>query len=118
MHELPLTKSILSMAQQYAEEHDASIVKAIFLRIGILRDLEPEWMHRYFSYISKGTIAEGAEILVMVEPVVCKCNNCGHAFGLDLKQITGDPVLCPECSVHDYELINGMEFIIQGIEVA
>jgi len=116
VHELPLTKSILEMAERYAKLSQASKVKAIFLRIGILRDLEPEWMHRYFSYISKGTIAEGAEILIMIEPVVLKCHNCGNTFGIELTQITGEPVLCPECAVHDYELINGMEFILQGIE--
>lgn len=118
MHELSFTKNILSVALRHAQQNDASKVNTIFLRIGILRDLEPDWVRRYFRYVSKGTAAENAEIFIMVEPVVCKCNNCGEQFGLDLSQIAGDNVLCPSCSIHDYELVAGMEFIIQGIEVA
>lgn len=118
MHELSLTKSILSVAQRYAEQSGAARVNAIFLRVGILRDLEPEWIRRYFRYISKGTIAEQAEVLVMVEPLVCKCNSCSCQFGLELTQVIGREVLCPQCGKHDYELVTGMEFIIQGIEVA
>ncbi len=118
MHELSLTKDILGVAERYARKSGAAKVVSIFLRVGVMRDLEPEWMRRYFRYISKGSIAEGAEILVMVEPVVLRCNNCDHQFTLDLKKVSDQEVLCPECAVHDYELVSGLEFIIQGIEVA
>ena len=118
MHELSITKNIFDIAQRYAEKNGASKVNSIFLRIGILRDLEPEWMQRYFRYVSKGTIAADAEILVTVEPAACKCNNCGLRFELNLKELTGDKILCPDCSVHDYELVSGMEFMIQGIEIS
>ena len=118
MHELALTKDILGVAERHAKKSGASRVNAIFLRIGILRDIEPAWMQRYFRYISKGTMAEEAEILIMVEPVVCKCNICGGQFGVELEGTFGKEILCPHCQTHDYEMIAGTEFIIQGIEVA
>jgi len=98
-------------------ENGAFQVKTIFLRIGVLRDIEPEWVQRYFRYISKGTIAEEADILIMVEPVVCKCHSCDEQFGLDIKLATDSKVLCPSCANNDYELIAGSEFIVSGIEV-
>ena len=117
MHELSLTKNILQMAERYAQANNATKVNTIFLRIGVLRDLEPGWVQRYFRYISKGTIAQDAEILIMVEPVICKCNCCNNQFELDLKRVLNNEVLCPQCSTHDYDLVSGTEFIIQGIEI-
>jgi len=117
MHELVVTKNILNIAKRYAVENGASRVKSIFLRIGILRDMEPEWVQRYFRYISKGTIAEDAEIFIMVEPVLCKCHSCGEQFELNLRDSGEKEILCPSCMTHNYELISGMEFILSGIEV-
>ena len=118
MHELSFIKNILGVALRYARETSASKIKTIYLRLGILRDLQEEWVQRYFVYISKGTIAEDAEIIIMIEPVVCSCNVCSERFGVDMKEFTDDDeLLCPNCKAHDYELVSGMEFVIQGIEV-
>ena len=117
MHELAVTKSILDIAQRYAREHKASRVNTIFLRIGVLRNLEPEWLQRYFRFISKGTIAEETEILVMLEPAVFQCNSCQGQFSLDFTQMSDDKVLCPSCAARDYALVSGMEFEISGIEI-
>ena len=118
MHELPFTKNILVIALKHAEEVNAEKIKTIYLRIGILRDMDEEWLQKYFRYISKDTIAADAELVVMVEPVVCKCHECGEQFGVDLKKFADDEELsCPQCEMHDYELVAGDEFIIQGIEL-
>ena len=117
MHELSFTKNILGVAERYAKENGARKIKTIYLRLGILRDLQEDWVQRYFGYISKGTIAEGADIMVMVEPVVCACNVCDERFGVDLRELLDDDLRCPNCEAHDYELVSGMEFVIQGIEV-
>lgn len=117
MHELPFTRNILTVAQRYAETRQAEKIVRIYLRLGILRDIQEDWLQRYFAYISKGTNAEGAEIIIMVEPVLMKCNECGEQFGIDLRQFADEDILCPKCAADDYEMVTGTEFIIQGIEV-
>ena len=119
MHELSFTRNILKAALTYAQKVNAVKVAGIYLRIGILRDMEPEWLKRYFGYISKDTPAENADIVIQVEPVVCRCEQCGHKFEIDVRALADQVILCPKpnCRVHDYTLISGSEFIIQAIEV-
>ena len=118
MHELPITKNILSIALKYAEKNKAKKINAIYLRIGVLRDVQEEWLRRYFAYISKDTIAEEAKLCVMPEPLILVCNNCGEQFGIDLHEFTdADEIACPACKQSDYYMESGMEFIIQSIEI-
>lgn len=117
MHELGLTKNILNTALNYARKTNSEKVVTIVLRLGALRDIKKEWITHYFKYISKGTIAEGAEILVFTDPVVCRCHDCDKNFEVDRDEFTGEDILCPFCSTHNYTLISGTKFQIEGIEV-
>ncbi len=117
MHELPITKSILDWACIYAEKAQAQKVVTIVLQLGVLRDLQKEWLQRYFRYISKGTIASEAEILVIEVPLTCRCTDCGETFPVDISRLTDETILCPGCQVRNYEIVTGTEFRIQGIEV-
>jgi hydrogenase nickel incorporation protein HypA/HybF len=118
MHELAFTKNILGIALRYAEKTEARKINGIFLRIGVLRDMQPEWLNRYFTYLSKDTIASAAKLYVMPEPVVLACNHCNEKFSPDLSVFADtDEILCPACQSQDYVMESGSEFIIQSIEV-
>jgi hydrogenase nickel incorporation protein HypA/HybF len=117
MHELTLTKNILDMALRYAQKTDSQRVVTIVLRLGVLRDIKKEWIQHYFNYISKGTIAENAEILVMDDPIVCSCRDCAKEFEVEKESLANEEILCPNCSQQNYTLISGTKFLIEGIEV-
>ncbi len=117
MHELPLTKNILDTALKYARQTNSQKVVTIVLRLGALRDIKKEWIQHYFNYISKGTIAEGAEILVLADPVICHCRDCAKDFEINREDYTGEDIFCPTCSTRNYTLISGTKFQIEGIEV-
>jgi hydrogenase nickel incorporation protein HypA/HybF len=117
MHELSLAKSILDTAVRYAGKTDSRKVVTIVLRLGELRDIKKEWIQHYFNYLSKGTIAEDAEILVVVNPIVCRCPDCGGEFEIDRDRLAEEEIFCPNCATANYTLISGTEFLIEGIEV-
>jgi hydrogenase nickel incorporation protein HypA/HybF len=117
MHELSLTKNILDTAIRYAQKTNSRKVVTIVLRLGDLRDIKKEWIQHYFNYISKGTIAEDAEILVMIDPIVCSCRDCGKEFEVGKNSLAAEEILCPSCSQQNYTLISGTKFLIEGIEV-
>lgn len=117
MHELPLTKNILDTALKYARHTNSQKVVTIVLRLGALRDIKKEWIQHYFNYISKGTIAEDAEILIIPDPIVCHCRDCTKDFEIDRETCAGGDILCPNCSTQNYTLISGTKFQIEGIEV-
>ena len=117
MHELSLTKGILDTALRYAEKTDSRKIVTIALRLGILRDIKKEWVQHYFNYLSRGTIAEGAEIMIMLNPIVCVCRDCGKEFEVNGNYLDTEEILCPNCSTQNYTLVSGTEFLIEGIEV-
>lgn len=118
MHELSLTRNILETALTYARRSGSERVHTVVLRLGVLRDAKREWIERYFGYLSRGTEAEGAEILIVPDPIVCRCESCCSEFGIDLDQYAGEDCSCPSCSSRDYTLVSGTKFVIEGIEVS
>ena len=115
MHELAVTKSILQLVLEQTEINHSKEVLKIQLVIGEMRNLEEDWIQRYFEYISKGTIAEHAVIKVRKIPVLFQCKKCGKQFTADVH--IEEKILCPVCGGFDYDLTAGRELIIENIEV-
>ncbi len=114
MHELSITEEVLKIVLEYAEENRAARVVVIHLQAGELRDLDEEWLQRYFDYLSRGTIAEGAKIALNTMPALLKCSDCDHIFNDDIRQ---DNIICPACESTANKLVGGDEFIIESIGV-
>jgi hydrogenase nickel incorporation protein HypA/HybF len=115
MHELAVTKSILKLVLDHTAQNRGTQVLSIHLVIGEMRNLEEDWVQRYFDYISKGTPAEKAVIKVTKVPVGCLCSTCGKHFTADFKQ--EQKILCPHCNSFEYDLVAGRELIVEKIEV-
>jgi hydrogenase nickel incorporation protein HypA/HybF len=115
MHELAVTKSILQLVLDETEKNQAKEILKIQLVIGEMRNLEEEWIQRYFDYISKGTIAEHAVIKVRKVPVLFECKLCGEKFSADVH--LEEKILCPKCKGFNYDLVAGRELVIENIEV-
>jgi len=115
MHELPIVKEVLKIAIKYAEQNGGGQIVSIHLGVGELRDLVEIWMQKYFDYVSRGTIAEGATLKVNKYPVVCHCHNCQEFFTLNVH--AAQLVTCPVCGKEDYKLVSGNEFLVEGIEL-
>jgi len=115
MHELAVTKSILKLALEHTHQNHGECVISIFLIIGEMRNLEQDWIQRYFDYISKETAAEGAVINVKKVPVIFLCKSCEKQFTTNLKE--DKKILCPHCSSFEYDLVSGREFIVEKLEI-
>lgn len=115
MHELPITENILKVVLKHAEAGGAQKVVRVHLRIGELSDLIDEWLQRYFDYLSKGTIAEGAALWIERSPVIFRCEDCGETFPVKVREVRD--VVCPGCSGGKATFVSGREFFIKNIEV-
>jgi len=115
MHEMPITESILNIVLKHAVMNKASKVMAIHLQIGKLSDLEDEWMQRYFDYLSKGSIAEGAKLKIERTPIVVRCDGCAASYEAQVAQIGN--LSCPSCGEKKGTLVSGREYYIKSMEV-
>jgi len=115
MHELQVTESILNIALKHAPPDKVKKIMAIHLNIGELSDLENEWIQQYFDYLSKGTLAEGAKLVIQRIPIRLKCDSCRNEFEINRNEIHN--IECPQCSNTKCTLIAGRDYFIKNMEV-
>ena len=115
MHELPITEEILKVVLKHAQMNNVQKVIAIHLQIGKLSDLEDAWIQRYFDYLSKGTLADGATLKIERMPIVMQCSKCSTSYEADAEKL-GD-MACPACGENSATLVSGRKYYIKDMEV-
>jgi len=115
MHETAVTKAILDIVMRNAQANNAKKVVTVRLEIGELSDMTEQWIQCYFDYFAKGTIAEGAHLVITRKPVLLECGGCKSRY--PIKMLNIDKAECPECGGKKARMIAGNEYYIQGIEI-
>lgn len=121
MHEMPYTQSILEMAIKTA---DGKKINKIYLRVGRLSAIVPESVQVFFDYLSKDTIAQGAELIFEMEPICLTCKNCSsiitleHDATLSAQQSLAAAFRAGcSCKKADFKVSGGMGFDLSSIDV-
>lgn len=112
MHEFAFTKVIYNRVRAIVEREGAERVTDVHLAIGELRGMINDWVARYFAYVGKGTITEGAEVHIETIPGSVRCEDCGAIAPMSLDDM---PDACPKCGGAKLRLKTGNEFLITGI---
>jgi hydrogenase nickel incorporation protein HypA/HybF len=115
VHELSMMQSILDIALEYAVKNNAKKITKIYLEIGELSGIIPEWMQRYFDFVSEGSIAEKAELVIERIPAKIKCKSCDKKFSYTNNNCN---FRCPDCGAgSEIEILSGREYFMKSIEV-
>ena len=83
MHELSIVMSIVDIAQQQAEQADASIVEEIEIDIGCLSTIEMNAFEFAWRQAVKQTILEGAVKKINRIKGKAQCSDCDTSFALE-----------------------------------
>ena len=108
MHELGITQEIVEIVTKHAR---GARVKRVVLEIGTLTAVLPDAVEFCFELCTEGTLAEGAQLAIVVIPGRARCRACGNEIAL--AQPWG---LC-SCGGSDLERLSGEELKIKEIEV-
>ena len=112
MHEYSITESLLSLALEKANEAHAARITRINLVFGELSGVAGESVQFYFDFLSKETIAGGAELAWEMKPTRVRCHKCHSVFSPVDHDWT-----CPECREMGIEIVSGRECFMESIEV-
>ena len=112
MHELSLAEKINSTIKNLCERSDWTRVRRIVLKVGHMRQVDPELLSFAFDVVAKGTVSEGAKVSILELPVVFMCHSCGKETTSE-----GTVFVCANCGGTNVELRSGMELTIESMEV-
>ena len=112
MHELAITQNILDIALRHADEAHATSITNIYMVIGQLSSIIDDSVQFYWDFVSKGTIAEGAQLHFRRIPAEMLCKQCGNRFKLD-----GNDLACPKCGGVMITVVAGEEFSLEAIDI-
>ena len=112
MHESSLARNVLSAVLHRAAREGATRVRVVRGWIAETEALSPECVQLHFSWLARGTLAEGAELRLDLRRVSARCTACATVYEPDHHVL-----LCPACSSADGELLGRTGLGIESIEL-
>ena len=112
MHEYSIVDSLLELATNHAIKNNATKITKIEVKIGVLSGVEPELLKRAFDTFKEGTMAQNAEFVIHIQPVVIRCKECNKESTLQK-----DEYLCPKCKSPEIEIIDGEDMYLISLEL-
>jgi hydrogenase nickel incorporation protein HypA/HybF len=113
MHEMGIVQSIMDILEEQAKIHNAKKVVRVNLEFGVLTAVMPEAIRFAFDVLSKGTVAEEADINITIIPLKMRCMDCNEEHTLHEYQ-----PICPSCSSAAILILEGRdEMRIASLEV-
>ncbi|HUT68390.1 MAG TPA: hydrogenase maturation nickel metallochaperone HypA [Dehalococcoidales bacterium] len=112
MHEYSITESMLALALEKANEANAGKITRINLVVGELSGVVSECVQFYFDFLTKNTIANGAELSFETKPTRVRCHKCEAIFAPSDHDWS-----CPTCHETGIEIVSGRECYMESIEV-
>ena len=112
MHELAITEGIVGLAIPAAEKAGAKRVLEIHLKIGALSGVFPECIRDCLEQVTKGTIAEGVNLVVSEIPIRIYCRDCQKESEIKRTEHT-----CPLCGGSNFKVTAGREYFVESLKV-
>jgi hydrogenase nickel incorporation protein HypA/HybF len=104
MHEMAIVQSIIDIVEEQAQIHDAKKVVGIRLEFGALTGVMPSAVTFAFEILSKGKLAEGADLDIRIIPIKVFCLECSKELVLQEYQ-----PFCPVCASPSLQIIEGRD---------
>ena len=110
MHELSIATGLMEQVAAAAAEHGVTRVEALQVSIGAMRQVVPEALAMAFEVVSEGTVAAGAALEIVEEPIRARCRECGREFTCRVGEF-----VCPGCGQADVELTMGNDIVLTSM---
>jgi hydrogenase nickel incorporation protein HypA/HybF len=113
MHEVGLMRDALDIALEHAARQRATRIDVLTMRVGDAAAIDSESLRLAFDIVTRGTIAEGAQLAVERVAALGYCPRC------DLEFTPADtPFACPQCRRTAVEVRGGQSLELGPIEMS
>lgn len=112
MHEMSLAEGVLQLIEDASRQQSFARVSTVWLEIGQLAGVEVEAMRFCFDAVTRGSVAEGAQLEIVTTPGSGWCMQCSATVALS--EVFG---ACPQCGTHQVQVTGGTEMRVKELEV-
>ncbi|CAG9430663.1 MULTISPECIES: hydrogenase maturation nickel metallochaperone HypA [Providencia] len=112
MHEVALCQSAFEIIEQHAKRNHARRVTGVWLELSAVSCVEESAVHFCFDIICRNTLAQGAELHIVISPAQAQCRDCQHQV-----QITQFGEGCPHCGSQNLIVDSASAMQVKQIEV-
>lgn len=111
MHELSLCQNIVRQLQTLAQEHQASQVAIVRLRIGPLSGVDYALLQNAFPVASANTVADKADLQIENTVIRIRCQQCNKE-----SEVVANKLICTSCGSNNTRLSSGDELMLVDVE--
>ncbi len=112
MHELTLAERAIGIVETAARRAEARRVTRIRLAVGALAHVDADSLQYCCEVVSRGTLAEGAQIVIERLPGRAWCRPCNA--NVVLERIAD---ACPLCAGHELDITDGDQLQVLDVDV-
>ena len=112
MRELAATQSILTKALLQARASRAERIRALYLALGEISELDQHAIQQHWQELSRGTPAEQAQLHFRLIQAEVQCMACFMKY-----HPLGGKIHCPYCGSYGAKVLSGEEFHLESIEL-
>ncbi|PHO10157.1 hydrogenase/urease nickel incorporation protein HypA [Malaciobacter canalis] len=112
MHEYSIVQSLLDQCEEHAKANNATKVKKIVIKIGILSGVEVDLLETAFETFKEKTICDEALFVVNRQNIVVECKDCNETSTLEKHEF-----LCPLCNSGNLNVIDGEDMYLMSLEL-
>ncbi len=112
MHEYSIVQSLLESCEEHVKQNNASRVKKLVVKIGILSGVEPDLLQTAFDTFKEKTVCDGAEFIVNHQKIVVACLSCDEESTLENHEF-----VCPKCESNQLKVIDGEDMYLMSLEM-
>ncbi len=113
MHEVSLMEQTLAIAVAQAQEHGASKIHQLVLRVGQQSGVVADALSFAFEVVKQDTMAAEALLAIEEVPVTCHCQICQSNF-----QPEDWIYCCPRCGGISQTVVDGKQLELVSLEMS
>ncbi len=113
MHEYSIVQSLLDLVEENAKKYGVKEAEKIKVKIGILSGVEPHLLQIAFDTFKEKTICQNAELEMIIQPIVAKCEECQEESEFEKNEIFFE---CKKCKSANLKILDGEDMYLLSIE--
>lgn len=114
MHEYSIVQALIEQCENQAQQHNATAISKVVIKIGILSGVEPSLLEVAFATFKEtSSICQSAKLVMQIQAVEILCSSCGQASTL-----AEHNYICPKCQSAAVSITDGEEMFLMQLEMA